>query len=81
MPIGVTRIGEVRFWNVTGNYGFIAADFGDRDVYFHGTSTLDREWLPSPGQRVSFRLIREHDGRLRAARVAQLADDARAASK
>jgi cold shock CspA family protein len=72
---GPTRTGQVKHWDHRGNYGFIAADPDMAHVYFHGAATVDREWLPSRGQRVRFQLIREPGGRLRACNVAQLADD------
>jgi cold shock CspA family protein len=71
---GPTKTGRVKHWNHAGNYGFIAADPNAADVYFHGAGTVDRAWLPSRGQRVSFQLVREHDGRLRARNVVHVSD-------
>lgn len=62
--------GVVRWFNPAKGYGFIAPDFGPKDVFVHA-SALDGALMAmlKTGQRVEFELTQLRDGRLAAQAV------------
>jgi len=62
--------GTVKFFNSTKGFGFIEQEGGGKDVFVH-ISALERSGLRSlaDGQRVSFELERDRQGRDSAANL------------
>lgn len=62
--------GTVKFFNTTKGFGFIEQEGGGKDVFVH-ISALERSGLRSlaDGQRVSFELERDRQGRDSAANL------------
>jgi cold shock CspA family protein len=75
---GQARQGRCLKW--CDRYGFIRVDHADRDVFVHQRQLLDQVAELVPGQRVSFVVARDRDGRLFADQVAVLPRHARATS-
>lgn len=67
--------GTVKWFNRLRGYGFIAPDFGPKDVFVH-VSALVRDALDGvdEGERVEFELTQMRDGRLAAQAVRKIAD-------
>jgi len=65
--------GTVNWFNRLRGYGFIAPDFGPKDVFVHVSALVDdvRDGL-APGERVEFELTQFRDGRLAAQAVKRL---------
>lgn len=57
-------VGTVKFFNTTKGFGFIAPETGGKDVFVH-ISAVERSGLAGlrDGQRVSFELERDRQGR------------------
>jgi len=57
-------VGTVKFFNTTKGFGFIAPEEGGKDVFVH-ISAVERAGLKGlvDGQRVSFDLERDRQGR------------------
>lgn len=57
-------VGTVKFFNTTKGFGFIAPEGGGKDVFVH-ISAVERSGLSglSDGQKVSFELERDRQGR------------------
>ena len=57
-------VGTVKFFNTQKGFGFIAQEGGGKDVFVH-ISALQRSGIDhlSDGQRVSFELERDRQGR------------------
>lgn len=57
-------VGTVKFFNSTKGFGFIAPDTGGKDVFVH-ISALERAGMRSlsDGQKVTFELERDRQGR------------------
>lgn len=57
-------VGTVKFFNTTKGFGFISPEDGGRDVFVHA-SAVERSGLAvlRDGQRVSFELERDRQGR------------------
>ena len=62
--------GTVKFFNTTKGFGFIAPDGGGKDVFVH-ISAVERSGLSglSDGQKVSFDLEKDRQGRDSAANL------------
>lgn len=56
--------GTVKWFNATKGYGFIQPDDGGKDVFLH-ISAVEKAGIASPreGQKVSFDLERDRQGR------------------
>ena len=67
--------GTVKWFNRLRGYGFIAPDFGPKDVFVH-VSALSSDALEGidEGERVEFELTQMRDGRLAAQAVRKIAD-------
>jgi CspA family cold shock protein len=63
-------VGTVKFFNSTKGFGFIAPDGGGKDVFVH-ISAVERSGLAglNEGQKVSFDLERDRQGRDSAANL------------
>lgn len=62
--------GTVRWFNRQKGFGFIAPDFGPRDVFVHVSAIVEAaDLMLKPGDRVEFELVQLGDGRLSAQRV------------
>lgn len=57
-------VGTVKFFNTAKGFGFIAPDTGGKDVFVH-ISALERAGMRSlsDGQKVTFELERDRQGR------------------
>ncbi|MBC7768630.1 MAG: cold-shock protein [Phycisphaerales bacterium] len=57
-------VGTVKFFNMNKGFGFIAPETGGKDVFVH-ISAVERSGLSglSDGQKVSFELERDRQGR------------------
>jgi CspA family cold shock protein len=62
--------GSVKWFNAGKGYGFITADEGGEDIFVH-YSVIQTEGFKKlvDGQRVSFEVTTEENGKLRAANV------------
>ena len=62
--------GSVKWFNAGKGYGFITADAGGEDIFVH-YSVIQVEGFKklADGQRVSFEVTTEENGKLRAANV------------
>lgn len=67
--------GTVKWFNRVRGYGFIAPDFGPKDVFVH-VSALGSDAAAGidEGERVEFELTQMRDGRLAAQAVRKIAD-------
>ncbi len=56
--------GTVKWFNATKGYGFIQPDDGGKDIFLH-VSAVEKAGIASPreGQKVSFDLERDRQGR------------------
>lgn len=63
-------VGTVKFFNSTKGFGFIAPDGGGKDVFVH-ISAVERSGMSglADGQKVSFELERDRQGRDSAANL------------
>ena len=63
-------VGTVKFFNTTKGYGFIAPEGGGKDVFVH-ISAVERAGMAGlhDGQRVSFEIERDRQGRESAANL------------
>jgi CspA family cold shock protein len=63
-------VGTVKFFNTTKGFGFIAPEGGGKDVFVH-ISAVERSGMAglSEGQKVSFDLERDRQGRDSAANL------------
>lgn len=63
-------VGTVKFFNSAKGFGFITPETGGKDVFVH-ISAVERSGLPGlrDGQRVSFDLERDRQGRDNAANL------------
>ncbi len=63
-------VGTVKFFNTTKGFGFIAPEGGGKDVFVH-ISAVERSGMNSlsDGQKVSFDLERDRQGRDSAANL------------
>jgi CspA family cold shock protein len=63
-------VGTVKFFNTTKGFGFIAPETGGKDVFVH-ISAVERSGLSglADGQKVSFDLERDRQGRDSAANL------------
>lgn len=63
-------VGTVKFFNTTKGFGFIAPDGGGKDVFVH-ISAVERSGMSglADGQKVSFDLERDRQGRDSAANL------------
>jgi CspA family cold shock protein len=59
--------GTVKWFNATKGFGFIQPDEGGKDVFLH-ISVVERSGMSSPaeGQKVSYEVERDRQGRLSA---------------
>ena len=63
--------GKIARWKDDEGYGFITPDAGGEDVFFHISAASRFQDRPQTGDRVSYRIERANDGRLRASNVRQ----------
>jgi len=67
---GVRLAGSVKKWLTDKGYGFVSPDDGSKDVFVHG-SVIEQEDVRdlNEGEKVTFTLKKEDDGRLKASEV------------
>lgn len=67
--------GTVKWFNRVRGYGFIAPDFGPKDVFVHASMLTDEaEGVLETGERVEFELTQLGDGRLAAQVVRKIGE-------
>lgn len=62
--------GVIKTWNDERGFGFIEADQGGQEVFFHIKALATRSGRPQINQRVSFEVELKRDGKKRATNVA-----------
>jgi CspA family cold shock protein len=62
------EIGEVKWFSIEKNYGFLSSANGGPDLFAHGSNVLSSVQLRQ-GQRVSYEVKPGRDGRLKAANI------------
>ena len=67
MPTVARELGTVRRFDLGHGYGFVVTDAGDGDLFLHARNI--RGTTPRPGDRVSFVIGRDKDGRREAVNV------------
>jgi cold shock CspA family protein len=69
--------GAVKWFDARKGFGFIAPDFGPRDVFVHASAVAASPFDGlQPGQRIEFELTQTTDGRLLALGLRDIAPDA-----
>jgi uncharacterized membrane protein YsdA (DUF1294 family)/cold shock CspA family protein len=66
------HLGLICTWKPENGYGFITPDAGEPDVFVHIRDIEPNQPSPQVNERVSYELIRESQGRLRATRAVRL---------
>ena len=61
--------GSLKKWNAERGFGFIVADDGGQDLFAHISAFPRDGQLPTPGERLSFEIEPDRDGKKRAVRV------------
>ena len=61
--------GSLKKWNAERGFGFIVADDGGRELFAHISAFPRDGQLPTQGERLSFEVEPDHDGKKRAVRV------------
>ncbi|MBA3057319.1 MAG: cold shock domain-containing protein [Gammaproteobacteria bacterium] len=61
--------GSLKKWNAEGGFGFIAADDGGQELFAHISAFARDGQLPTVGERLSFEVEPDRDGKKRAVRV------------
>jgi len=66
-------VGTVKWFNATKGYGFIQPESGGNDVFVH-ISAVERAGLGSlsEGQKVSYELAKDRNGKMAAANLEEL---------
>lgn len=66
------KAGRVKSWHADKGYGFIDIHADLKDIFFHITALQHRAVQPKAGDRVTFELGKDKDGRMRATSVSIL---------
>ena len=67
--------GAIKYWNGRKGFGFIAPENEDKQVFVHIKAFTERKGKPVIGQEVTYTLSADDQGRPRAEKVMNAADD------